>query len=165
MFDPTLWGMVAVLAALCGLAYAQGGSELVREGIGDGGRMLLRFALLIVVAFIVAGVATKVVPHQWVSGALGAETGLRGIALATLAGAITPSGPFVSMPLAATLLKSGASPAAVVAFLSSWALLAVHRLFTWEIPMLGWRFALLRYAACIVLPLAAGMLVRAATRS
>ena len=61
------------------------------------------------------------------------------------------------MPIAAVLLRSGASSAAVVAFVAAWALLAVHRLVAWEVPILGWRFALLRYAVCLVLPVIAGL--------
>ena len=45
----------------------------------------------------------------------------------------------------------------MVAFLAAWALLAVHRLVAWEIPILGWRFALVRYAVCIALPVLAGL--------
>ena len=52
----------------------------------------------------------------------------------------------------------------VVAFLSSWSLLAVHRLVAWEVPILGWRLALLRYAACALLPIVAGFAARAISR-
>ena len=52
----------------------------------------------------------------------------------------------------------------VVAFLSSWSLLAVHRLIAWEVPILGWRFALVRYATCAVLPFFAGFAARALSR-
>ena len=52
----------------------------------------------------------------------------------------------------------------MVAFLSAWALLALHRLVAWEVPILGWRFAALRYASCLVLPFLAGLVARALTR-
>ena len=95
---------------------------------------------------------------------MGEETGLRGILLGTVAGILTPSGPFIAMPLAVVLLRGGAASGAVVAFLSGWALLALHRLVAWEVPILGWRFALLRYAACLALPVLAGVLARALVR-
>jgi uncharacterized membrane protein YraQ (UPF0718 family) len=100
------------------------------------------------------------VPHEWVEGALGDEAGIRGLFLATAAGIVTPSGPFLALPVAAALFRSGASMAAVVTFVSSWSLLAVHRLVAWEVPLLGWRFALIRYTVSLVLPLMAGLLVR-----
>ena len=58
----------------------------------------------------------------------------------------------MSLPIAATRLRSGAEPAAVVTYLPAWSLLAVHRLVAWELPLLGARFALVRYAMCVVLP-------------
>jgi uncharacterized membrane protein YraQ (UPF0718 family) len=85
---------------------------------------------------------------------------MRGIVLATAAGIATPAGPFVSLPIAATLLRAGAEPAAVVTYLTAWSLLAVHRLVAWEVPILGARFALVRYAICAALPLLAGLLTR-----
>jgi len=164
VLDAQLAVMLLLLLALVGLAWVRGGEPLVREGLGEGARLLLRFGLLIAVSFLAAGVAQSLVPRELVQGALGERAGLRGILLSTGAGAITPAGPFVSMPIAAVLLRSGASSGAVVAFLTSWSLLAVHRLVAWETPILGVRFALLRYAVSLVLPVAAGLLTRLLVR-
>ena len=68
------------------------------------------------------------------------------------------------MPLAAGMLRTGAAPAAVVTFLASWSLLAAHRLFAWEIPILGASFAFTRWALCLVLPVAVGALTRVVLR-
>lgn len=153
--------MLAVLAALAVAAWARGGEGLVREGLGRGAGMLLEFSLLLVVSFLAAGLATAVVPSGWIERALGAESGLRGILLGAAVGVVTPSGPFVSMPIAAVMLRSGASVGPVVAYLTGWSLLAVNRLVAWEVPILGLRFALLRWAVSLVLPVLAGLLARA----
>ncbi|MCH7599159.1 MAG: permease [Myxococcales bacterium] len=158
--DRTLAIILGLLGFLSAIALWQGGEELLRAGLGSGGRLLIRFSLLIAVSFLVAGLAEKLVPHAWVEGALGDEAGIRGLFVATAAGIVTPSGPFLALPIAAALFRSGASLAAVVTFVSSWSLLALHRLVAWEIPLLGWRFALIRYSASIALPLAAGLIVR-----
>ena len=164
MVDGTLIALLVLLAALVALAWQQGGREFAERGLGEGISLLLRFAPVLVVSFLAAGLAALLVPEEWVRSQLGPESGLRGISLAVLAGAVTPSGPFVSMPIAAVMLRTGAGAAAVVAFVSSWMLLAVHRLVAWEVPLLGWRFALLRYAICIALPFLAGMAARALSR-
>jgi hypothetical protein len=52
-----------------------------------------------------------------------------------------------------------------VAFLTGWALLALHRLLAWEVPILGWRMALLRYGISLLLPVAAGLAARALVRA
>jgi len=162
--DATFWGVLALLLVLCALAWRQGGTELLGEGLRSGLHMLVRFGAVIAVSFLAAGLAEKLIPVEWVRSALGREAGLRGIVVAAGAGVITPAGPFVSMPIAAVMLRAGAAPGAVVAFLSGWSLLALHRFVAWEIPIVGLRFALLRYAACLVLPVLAGLLVRAVGR-
>jgi uncharacterized membrane protein YraQ (UPF0718 family) len=157
--------MLAALVALAGLAYWRGGEPLVRGGLGEGARLLWRYLPIIAVSFLAAGIVQTMIPTEWVRGALGHEAGIRGILIATAAGAVTPAGPFVSMPIAAVLLRSGAGLPAVVAFVTAWSLLAVHRLVSYEVPILGWRFAALRYAVSLVLPVAAGLLVRLFVRS
>ena len=164
MFDGTLLLLTAVVAALGSFAYARGGEELLRRGLADGGVLLYRYALLIALSFLAAGLASAVLPEQWVQRSLGAGSGLRGIALATAVGVVTPAGPFVSIPIAAVMIRSGAGAGPVVAFIAGWSLLAIHRFIAWEVPMLGWRFALLRYFACLVLPPIAGVIARVATR-
>ena len=161
VIDGTLWVLLALLAGLALLARARGGDEMVVAGLAEGGRLLVRFGPVIIVSFLAAGFADLLIPQAWVKQWLGAESGLRGIVIAAGAGVVTPAGPFVSMPIAAVLIKSGAGAGAVVAFLSGWSLLAVHRLVAWEVPILGWRFALLRYGVCLALPVAAGLLARA----
>lgn len=165
LVDGTVISMLVVLAGLAFLAHAQGGGELVVRGATGGARLLARYALILVLAFLAAGFAEVLIPHDWIRGTLGAESGLRGLAIASAAGIITPSGPFVSMPVAAVMLRAGAGPGPVVAFITAWALLALHRFVAWEVPILGWRTAVLRYGVCLLLPLLAGALARALTRS
>ena len=158
-----LLGMVLVVAVLAGLAYLRGGEPLAREGLGRGGALLLEFGVLIILSFLAAGFAMVLIPTGWVEGALGQDSGLRGILIGTAAGAMTPAGPFVAMPIAAVLIRSGAAAGPVVAFLTGWSLLAVHRFVAWEIPIVGMRIALLRYAVSLLLPVLAGLLARMLT--
>lgn len=157
----TLLAMLAALVALAALAWQRGGSELVAKGMGDGWGMLVRFGPLVVISFLAAGFADALIPAQWVRDTLGESSGLRGIAIAAGAGILTPAGPYTSMPIAAVMLKAGAGVGPVVAFLTGWALLALHRLVAWEIPILGLRLALLRYAISLAAPLLAGLAARA----
>lgn len=164
MFDGTFFSMLGLLGVLAVVAWYRGGNELMLEGLAGGGNMLSRFAALIVVAFLVAGVVEKLIPHDWVSRALGEDSGMRGLLIAIGAGMVTPSGPFISFPVAATLLKSGASPAAVVTYVVAWMLLAIHRFFIWEVPFLGLRTAVIRWVVCLLLPMLAGLATRAVLR-
>ena len=145
IFDTQLVLVLAILGVLIAVAWWRGGPALVGSGLGAGVDQLLRFGLLIVVSFLAAGLAQALLPREWIQGALGEESGVRGIVIASLAGAVTPAGPFVAMPIAAVLLRSGAAHAAVVAFVTGWAVLSLHRLVAWETPILGVRFAVLRW--------------------
>jgi uncharacterized membrane protein YraQ (UPF0718 family) len=158
--DAQLLLMLVLAAALAALAWWRGGEALLRAGFSEGMSQLVRYGLLIAVSFLAAGFAQVLIPSEWIRSALGRDSGLRGIVLASAAGVATPAGPFVSLPIATTLLRGGAEPAAVVAYLTAWSLLALHRLLAWEVPILGARFALLRYAICAALPILAGLLAR-----
>ncbi len=164
MIDGTFVLLVALLGGLGILAYRMGGTEEVVTGLRSGADLLLRFTPILVISFLAAGFAERLIPQEWVREQLGADSGLRGLVLATGAGMLTPAGPFVSMPIAAVMIRSGAGSGPIVAFLAAWALLAVHRLVAWEVPILGWNFALLRYAPCLVLPILAGLAARTFAR-
>jgi len=165
VLDGGLLIVLGALAVLAGIAYAKGGAVLLGQGLGRGGELLLQFGLLIAISFLAAGVAEVLVPTEWVRANFGQESGLRGLVIATLAGAMTPAGPFTAMPLAAVFVRSGAATSVVVAYLTAWSLLALHRLVAWEVPILGARFALLRFAVSILLPILAGLAVRLIWRS
>lgn len=160
IFDANFWIMLALLAALTGIALVRGGPPLVAEGLTGGSRQFVRFALVLFVSFLVAGLVESLLPRAWVSRSLGESAGWSGILIASAVGLVTPAGPFVSMPIAAGMLRAGAAPAPVVAFIAAWGLLALHRLIAWEIPMLGAPFALTRWAACLGVPFALGALAR-----
>ena len=165
IFDGNFWIVFGALIVLMGVALGRGGTPLLGEALGGGMRLFLRYGVVIFLSFLLAGLAQSLMPHALVSTALGEESGWRGLLLASAAGAVTPAGPFVSMPLAAALLRSGAAPAAVITFLSAWSLLSVHRLFTWEVPIMGASFALTRWSLCLVLPAAVGAFARLLFRS
>lgn len=165
MINGTLLVLLALFAVLAALAWTRGGAELLGRGLASGGGLLYRYALILVVSFLTAGLAEVLIPHDWIRDTLGSDAGLRAILIASGAGVVTPSGPFVSMPIAAVMVRSGAGAGAVVAFLTAWSLLALHRFVAWEVPILGWRIAALRYGVCLALPVLAGLAARAVTRS
>ncbi len=164
VFDANLLLLVGALAALCALAWWRGGEALVTQGFSRGASLLLRFGLVIVISFLAAGFIEALIPQAWINEHLGADAGARGIWIAAGVGMITPAGPFVSMPVAAVMLRAGAGAGPVVAFLTAWSLLSLHRFVAWEVPILGFSFAATRYVLSFVLPLIAGFAARALVR-
>jgi uncharacterized membrane protein YraQ (UPF0718 family) len=114
----------------------------------------------LVPAFVLAGMASVLVPSQTVTRWLGHEAGLRGLLIGTAAGVLTPGGPFIAFPFLAVLLKGGASIGSVSAYLTAWALLGVHRVLAFEVPILGWRFVLIRCLASLGVPVLVGALAQ-----
>ncbi len=112
---------------------------------------------LLIFAFIVAGMIQVLLPPQTLARWVGDESGLRGILFGTLAGGLTPGGPYVSLPVAAGFLKSGAGVGTMVAYLTAWSLLAFGRL-PMEVGILGWRFTLVRLACTFFFAPVAGVL-------
>ena len=87
----------------------------------------------------------------------GPESGLRGILVGSVAEGLCPGGFFVSLPMAAGLLHSGASIGTMVAFMTGWSIWAVSRL-PMEVGILGWQFTLIRLVSTALFPLLAGLI-------
>jgi len=118
----------------------------------------LFMALRLPLAMMGAGFAATLLPERLVGEFLGGESGWSGILLASLIGGLVPSGPMISFPLTLALAKMGVGVPQLVAFLTAWSVLSVHRLITWELPLLELRFTIARYAASLVLPPLSGAL-------
>jgi uncharacterized membrane protein YraQ (UPF0718 family) len=112
---------------------------------------------LLICAFIVAGMVQTLVPAELISKWVGAESGWRGILIGTVVGGFAPGGPYVSLPIAAGLLKSGAGVGTMVAFMTGWSLWAVGRL-PMEVGILGWKLTLIRLASTFFFQPIAGLI-------
>jgi uncharacterized membrane protein YraQ (UPF0718 family) len=133
---------------------------VAREGLAESGKLILQMGPVLLVAFVLAGMVSVLISPETIGDWLGREAGFRALLVGTLAGALTPAGPFVAFPLLAVLLKGGASVGAVAAYLTAWALLGIHRVAALEIPILGWRFALVRYLVSLAAPVVIGFLAQ-----
>lgn len=158
MLIPTLiMGVLAVVLLYVG--YSKGeGQHLV--GLNATWKMLIEILPLLVFAFIIAGMVQVLLPRDLISRWIGVEAGLRGIIVGTVAGGLTPGGPYVSLPVVAGFLRAGAGVGTMVAFLTGWSLWAVSRL-PMEVGILGWRFTLVRFACTFFFPPIAGLLAQA----
>ena len=152
--------VLAVLALLLlGLGYFRGQGEHV-VGLRTAGRLTLEVLPLLAAAFVVAGMVQTLLPRQVVAEWIGEASGWRGILIGTVAGGLAPGGPFVSLPIAAGLVQSGAGVGTMVAFLTGWSLWAVGRL-PMEVGILGWKLTLIRLACTFFFPPVAGFIAQA----
>lgn len=155
-----LWLLVAVMAFL---AWRKGGGVLAK-GLREGGLEFLYLVPRLAIGVIGSGFLAALVPEEWVRQWLGAESGILGLFIASLAGALTPGGPVVGFAIGAAAWKSGASLAPVVAYVTAWALFAIQRLFVWELPIMPARIVWIRVAASLPIPVIAALIVAVAVR-
>jgi uncharacterized membrane protein YraQ (UPF0718 family) len=155
MLIPTIIMGVIALALLI-ITYQKGGGEHIL-GLKSAGNMLLEIAPLLIFAFIIAGMVQYLVPTEMISKWVGTESGFRGILIGTVIGGFMPGGPYVSLPIAAGLLRLGANVGTMVALLTGWSLWAFTRL-PIEVGILGWQFTLIRLACTFIFPPIAGLI-------
>lgn len=118
----------------------------------------------VVAGCLIGAFVTLLLPREAVSRWVGAESGLSGLVVAALVGAVLPGGPFTIYPVAAALLAAGADAGAAVAFITGWTLLGYARAVVWELPFFGVEFVTWRLILSIPLPIVAGLLARLAWR-
>jgi uncharacterized membrane protein YraQ (UPF0718 family) len=105
-----------------------------------------------------SGFIARALPQERIIDWFGEGSGVIGVALAALAGALTPGGPVVGFALGAAALKAGAGLPQVMAFVTGWSLYTVNRMLIWELPLMPAWFVRIRLLASLPLPfLTAGL--------
>jgi uncharacterized membrane protein YraQ (UPF0718 family) len=154
MLVPTIiMGVIALVLFVITTVQGEGQNT---AGLKSAMQMTIQILPLLIFAFIVAGYVQVLMPKEFLTKWVGEESGFRGILIGTIAGGLTPGGPYVSLPIAAGLLKSGASMGTMVAFVTSWSLYAVARL-PMDIGILGVRFTIIRLISVVIFPPIAGI--------
>lgn len=148
----------AVILGLGLLAYTREGWPAVQGGITSGIEILGRESLLLVGAFLTAGLLQALVKKDFITRWLGREAGIKGILLACLGGGLIPGGPYVYYPIAGALLSSGAGLGVLVAFVSAKNLWSISRI-PYEFAILGPTITLRRYLITFLIPPLLGILV------
>ena len=150
--------VLAIVAA--GLVAWTKSTDAATAAIRSGLVLFAMIAPMIVMGLFLGGLVKAMADPNKVAPWLGAGSGLRGLGVATILGAITPGGPFAAFPIVFALFAAGADVGAVVAFLTSWALIAIHRVVIWELPLIGGDLVGFRLLVSLPLPLLAGWLAR-----
>jgi hypothetical protein len=155
-----LWALVAVL----GLTAAVRSKALFREGAWEGSRDFVVLIPRVLIGVIGSGYVAAVMPQETIAAWIGPNSGMLGIAIATLAGAATPGGAVVGFSVGAAALKGGAGAPQVIAYTTAWSLYTLQRMINWEIHMMAPRVVWLRAIVSIPLPIIAGLCAMALGR-
>jgi uncharacterized membrane protein YraQ (UPF0718 family) len=127
-------------------------------GLKRGGRMFFNILHPFLNILILISVALFFIPSALIAEYLGANSGWPGFIIAAIIGSITLIPGFVSYPLAATLLKQGASYGVVAVFITTLMMVGVVTL-PLEIKYFGRKTAVLRNAFNFVAALIIGIIM------
>jgi uncharacterized membrane protein YraQ (UPF0718 family) len=147
----------AALAILSGAAcYGLLGQEAFFASLHEDLEVFALVLPKVTAALFIAGFIQVLLPRDKVARWLGERSGFKGMVLATGAGAVTPGGAMTSFPLVTALHEAGTGRGPLIAYLTSWSTLAFQRIFSWEVPLMGVEFAVVRFLASLPLPFIAG---------
>lgn len=155
MFTALLWGLALWLVAIA----LKRGDGTAKEAARRALREFLWLLPRLAIGVIGAGFLSELLPDEAIAAYLGAGSGFAGLAIATLAGMLTPGGPVVGFSLGTAALKSGAGVPQIVAYVTAWSLMSLNRVVVWELPIMPRAFVGLRLAISWPLPLLAGGLL------
>jgi uncharacterized membrane protein YraQ (UPF0718 family) len=160
---PVGWSivMIGVLVAISAtLVYRRDGIDGVLEILTHDLKLFGGILPRVLAGCLLGAFIAEILPHEKVSRALGADSGLKGLLIGTAFGAILPGGPFTAYPVASALLAVGADFGATIAMVVSWTLIGYGRAVAWELPIMGIDFTLWRIVISLPLPILAGALGR-----
>ena len=123
--DALLFAIAAVLALIA----ATRGRVVLRDSAREGALDFIKLMPRIMLGVVGAGYIAALLPQEVVGRWLGADSGITGIAIAMIGGALTPGGPVIGFSVGAAALKGGAGTPQVIAYCTAWALFAVQRLY------------------------------------
>ncbi len=115
--------------------------------------------LILPPVFLLMGLMDVWLPKDKIQKWLGNGSGIKGAVLSIILGTL-PTGPlYVAFPMAATLIRKGASITNIVLFLGSWAALKIPQLMV-EIKFLGISFAAARFVLTLVALAVTGLIMK-----
>ena len=155
--DITLLVLVALVLIAVTAAFWKGRWQLLISGFKQAGLTLRLIWARLLLGIMLGGLIRALVPGTLIAEWLGPASGLKGILIGSYAGIIISGGPYITLPIVASIYTAGAGVGPTIALLTSVNLLGLQPLFAWQIPFLGTKIALTRYAICLLIPPLVGL--------
>jgi len=150
---------IAVVALL--VAFIKDRKKAIKS-LKMAGKSFIRMLPMVFIIIIIIGLLLGFVPPAQISRFVGDQSGIGGVLLIGIVGAIMHIPALLSFPLAASLLESGASVTAVVVFITTLTMIGTITL-PLEIKELGKKIALLRngmsFVIAIIIALIMGVIL------
>lgn len=119
---------------------------------------LMEMITILPAVMILMGLFAVFVPKELIVKYLGKCSGIKGVILSIIMGAL-PTGPlYVAFPMASALLKKGARISNIIIFLSAWACIKIPQELV-ELQFLGPKFMALRLSLTIIFVFIMGIFI------
>jgi len=159
--DSTLLILAALVLVAVAVAVGQGGWQLTLQGFIRAGSLFQEVWLRLILGLTLGGLVQVLIPRALIAKWLGHAAGFKGILIGSYIGILMPGGPFIMLPIVASIYRAGAGVGPIIALLTGRALLGLQMLIVWQIPFLGVEIPLARYITCLFLPPLVGLAGRA----
>jgi uncharacterized membrane protein YraQ (UPF0718 family) len=164
VFDRSFF-IFAVLALATGVAcYLDLGSEAFNAALLDDMTLVGFLIPKLGAALLIAAFVQVLLPPSFFARIMGEESGVKGMAVATAAGTVTPGGPMTSFPLVTVLRDGGTGIGPLVTYITAWTTMGLQRVFMWEVPLMGVEFAVIRFISSMPLGFIAGFIAKCMPR-
>ena len=150
--DMTLLILVLLVLMAMVVAFWKGRWQLTISGFKQAGQTLRLIWIRLLLGVMLGGLLRALVPSTLIAEWLGPASGLKGILIASYAGIIISGGPYITLPIVASIYAAGAGVGPTIALLASVNMLGLQPLFAWQMAFLGAKIPLIRYAICFFLP-------------
>jgi uncharacterized membrane protein YraQ (UPF0718 family) len=157
--------VILILAASCGaIVFMRDGTDKFIAILTKDLELFTGMLPKMAAGCLIAAFVTRLLPREVVARVVGGESGLLGLFIAMMMGAVLPGGPLTIYPVAGAFLLLGADVGTAIAFITAWNLLGYNRALIWELPFFGPEYVGWRIMIALPLPIVAGVLARVAAR-
>jgi uncharacterized membrane protein YraQ (UPF0718 family) len=150
--DVSLIILLALVSGAFGFALWRGGQKLAVSGFQQAGKTFLSMWWRFALGILLGGFIRVLIPGALIAEWLGPTSGLRGILIGSYTALLMTSGPYVYIPIIASVYEAGAGAGPVIALLTASPLIRLHTLLILEIPFFGTRIPLTKFAICLIIP-------------
>ncbi|AGY92175.1 hypothetical protein SPICUR_06015 [Spiribacter curvatus] len=158
-----LYAYLSVLALTLALGVLGHRHEHVRHRavLQGAWQQLAPLLIRLPIALIAASFLGELIPQALFGRWLGENSGFIGILIASVLGGVLPGGPVVAFPLILVFERAGVGVPQLIALLTGWSCVALHRTLAFELPTLGWPFVWRRWLVSMILVPMAGLIALA----
>jgi uncharacterized membrane protein YraQ (UPF0718 family) len=163
-FDVALAILITLVLAALVFSFSKGGWKLTFLSLAKAGGLFEKIWFRLLLGFLLGGFIQVLIPRSLVAKWLGAESGLKGILIGSYVSMFATGGPFIWLPIVASIYRSGADIGPVLSLITARAILSIQMLVIWQIPFFGAELSFSRYIPCLFVPPIVGLLGKAIFR-